>query len=992
MRINFHAPLRQKLLMSISVAAVVAPFSGAIAQDEGVDEIVVTVERREQSLQDYAGTAAQISGEDLKSLGIANMTDLDGAIPGLNITNNSGNIEVWIRGVGSSNNTELGDPAAATHMNGVYIPRPAGFGSAFFDIQRVEVNFGPQGTIRGRNAMAGSVDAVAWKPGLGMTDGAIEFGIGSNNEQSMQGALNLALTDNSAARFAFYSQSNDSLYTNLSPNPDDISVTRSVKGGAERNTGRLDNRSKYELGEARDSEAFRLSYYIEPIDNLDVTLVYDDIASEDSGYTGTNYTNPIYNVANPFDLDGRRVLSAFGRKPSDDVDHWGIKLEANYSTEFGDFQWISSHREMENNREATNPMTPVFQGVSVAGNDYELTEVYDNFSYYDLSASSESKVNEIRFTSNEVSSFGLPLTWTAGLFHFTEDQRTFLGTVNDRVEFYNEGPTPSYSEFNNWTESESTAVYIDGTYDISNDKRVSAGYRFSDEEKQRFGIAAEVGWQLGNINFADSSPWTNWGAGGRIGSAGFELAKFDRSIYIPDADESGTIDQAEWHAFFFDGVASWGENDTINHTFAAGPLGGNWGANPSQAVQDAVAAGYQVGLCVVTTAGRADTASNLSANGLVDDYCLEDGQFGYSSDASYNWLQHSYAEYNDTTFAVQNGRTEFDYSDWRIRYEQDLDEDWLVYGLVATGHKAGGFNDNLPTGTETEVLEGAYFAVAPTQFDANTQSPTYDAESVTYYELGSKREFELNSFPVTLNASVFHYDYQDYVVTTVMPFSSILTALGVDTNGVSGTDLGKIVTFNFNAAEAAISGLHLSTAFDLPYGLNVNVDGVFMDTELTMGQEIVDSRYQFSPENPTMRNLDGNELPRSPDIQFKLELSQSLSNSLGTFDWITSFGYKSEAYSTIYNANSYGESHMYGNNGYTAAQNAQRLDGTFGDYWTIDVGFGFSPAGFDNFKLEGFVKNVTDEHESVYSLITGSDHLRWFNSPRTAGLRLRVFY
>ena len=123
------------------------------------------------------------------------MTDLDGAIPGLNITNNSGNIEVWIRGVGSSNNTELGDPAAATHMNGVYIPRPAGFGSAFFDIQRVEVNFGPQGTIRGRNAMAGSVDAVAFKPGLGMTDGMVEVGMGSNNEQTAQGVVNLALTD-----------------------------------------------------------------------------------------------------------------------------------------------------------------------------------------------------------------------------------------------------------------------------------------------------------------------------------------------------------------------------------------------------------------------------------------------------------------------------------------------------------------------------------------------------------------------------------------------------------------------------------------------------------------------------------------------------------------------------------------------------------------------------------------------------------------------------
>ena len=344
MRIKRYASMRRKLLTSISALAMAAPISGALAQDDAVDEIIVTVERQEQSLQDYAGTAAQISGDDLKKLGIANMTDLDGAIPGLNITNNSGNIEVWIRGVGSSNNTELGDPAAATHMNGVYIPRPAGFGSAFFDIQRVEVNFGPQGTIRGRNAMAGSVDAVAFKPGLGMTDGMVEVGMGSNNEQTAQGVVNLALTDNSAARFAFYTQSNDSLYTNLSPDPDSISIVQSDKNGVLRDTGRLDNRNKYELGEARDSEAVRLSYYVEPSDNLDVTLVFDNIEANDTGYTGTNYTNPIYNLANPYDLDGRRVLSSYGRQPSDDVDHWGIKLELNYSFDFGDLQWISSHK------------------------------------------------------------------------------------------------------------------------------------------------------------------------------------------------------------------------------------------------------------------------------------------------------------------------------------------------------------------------------------------------------------------------------------------------------------------------------------------------------------------------------------------------------------------------------------------------------------------------------------------------------------------------
>ena len=68
------------------------------------------------------------------------------------------------------------------------MPRPAGFGSAFFDIE-FEVNFGPQGTLRGRQSMAGSVDVIAWKPGIGATDGMLEVGVGKNNEKTAEGVL-----------------------------------------------------------------------------------------------------------------------------------------------------------------------------------------------------------------------------------------------------------------------------------------------------------------------------------------------------------------------------------------------------------------------------------------------------------------------------------------------------------------------------------------------------------------------------------------------------------------------------------------------------------------------------------------------------------------------------------------------------------------------------------------------------------------------------------
>ena len=126
-------------------------------------------------------------------------------------------MEVWIRGVGSSNNTELGDPAAATHLDGVYLPRTAGIGSAFFDIGRVEVNVGPQGTLRGRNATAGSVNIIPWRPGIGRRELALEVETGDYESRVYRGTVNLPLGDNAAVRLAGYSLQHDSYYNDVGP-------------------------------------------------------------------------------------------------------------------------------------------------------------------------------------------------------------------------------------------------------------------------------------------------------------------------------------------------------------------------------------------------------------------------------------------------------------------------------------------------------------------------------------------------------------------------------------------------------------------------------------------------------------------------------------------------------------------------------------------------------------------------------------------------------
>ncbi len=307
------------LPMAMFSTAAMAQVDESDNGQDDVEEIIVTVERRAQSLQSYAGTATALSGEDIKLLGLQNINDLDGKIPGVSIANNNGNIEIFIRGVGSSNNTELGDPAAATHLNGVYVPRPSGFGAAFFDIQRVEVNVGPQGTLRGRNATAGSVDIIPWGPGLGVWDANVEASYGNFNEYRVEGVINAPITDNSALRVSAFKLEHDSRLENVTPDSSELGL--SIPTSEDEGVG---------VAEASDDFGIRAAYLIKPTDRLTFTITGDYIEQKGTGFTGVNFANPLGNGIDPSDIDDPREVFGRAFTPDEDTEHWGVKGHLEY--------------------------------------------------------------------------------------------------------------------------------------------------------------------------------------------------------------------------------------------------------------------------------------------------------------------------------------------------------------------------------------------------------------------------------------------------------------------------------------------------------------------------------------------------------------------------------------------------------------------------------------------------------------------------------------
>lgn len=922
------------LLASTALAPV------ALAQDADTtdspayrDEIIVTVERKEQGLQDYAGTAAALSGEQIKALGLQNINALDGKIPGVSIANNQGNIEVYIRGVGSSNNTELGDPAAATHLNDVYVPRPSGFGAAFFDIERVEVNIGPQGTLRGRNATAGSVNIIPWAPGIGVFDAGVEASYGNFNEYTVEGFVNVPVTDNSAFRVAAFRREHDSRLINVTPDSADLGL--SVPTSEAEGIG---------VAEAADDFGIRAAYLIEPTDRLRFTVTGDYIQQKGTGYTGVNFANPLGNDIDPDTIDEPRRVFGRAFTPDEDTEHWGVKGHLEYEGDWFNIEYIGSFRDLVYDYEFVTPAGPEYPGVLDTFMPFEST--FDNFSRVRFITDSESMVHELRFFGNAFDR----LDWTLGGFYFSEDQRTFLGTTGDRNAFF------TGVEFNQRTDTESYSFYGDATYEFADGWRLTGGVRYTDDQKERFGVNARYQFIIGGAGF-DCCFSTGHG------TEGFEFAALERTIFNPDFDESGDLSPDETLAFFFDGVKTFGARDGLDDIFANGIVPGDAPPEDHPLCEGFLFAGTGFG-------------GNVGCP-------VANGQEPFFDDALDGRI--SFAVLGANSIALQNGSLNNSFVDWRVRLERDLTEDHLLYALVSTGNKSGGFNDNI-AGTEGLGF-GSPATGAPTAFDTDTLAPTYGPEQLTLFELGSKNEFNIgDDIRATVNLSAFYYDYDDLQLTTLTSVAQVLDFTGIDVplEVIEDGNLGgQVVAFTFNAADAEIYGAQFEGSLSFPGDINWNATMLWLpEANIKNSIEIQDSRFQadVDADNAVNRSIDGNRLIRTPKYQLNTSLSKAVTTGFGQFDGVVSLGYRSSQNMDIFNGIDFSN----------PDDPARRLDDRVRGYVTLDVGVGYSHGDEGKWRIEGYVNNLTDIERPQAIIITQFDNTRFFNTPRLYGVRVRA--
>lgn len=169
----------------------------------GITDIVVTAERRTSSVQRTSIPMEVLGSDALKSAGVAQATDLTRLTAGVQIGAVGPTPQVYIRGVGDFGSTAVSNPAVAFNIDGVYVARTQSISGNFYDVQRVEILKGPQGTLYGRNASGGAVNVITNRPDMNGISANLGFEVGSYSQISADGAINLPVASNLALRLAY---------------------------------------------------------------------------------------------------------------------------------------------------------------------------------------------------------------------------------------------------------------------------------------------------------------------------------------------------------------------------------------------------------------------------------------------------------------------------------------------------------------------------------------------------------------------------------------------------------------------------------------------------------------------------------------------------------------------------------------------------------------------------------------------------------------------
>ncbi len=453
---------QSKISKFFMAAAATSSACGAAASDTLVlEEVVVTAQKRQESVQEIPLAVTSMSGDDLAQTGIDNILDLQSMAPSLQISIAAGIPRVYIRGIGLTSFAMGGEPSVAFHVDGAVISRPSAQISSFFDVERIEVLRGPQGSLYGRNATGGSINVHTRRP-TEETEGYAEFTAGDYNLLEFEGAVSGTLVDeNILGRLALKTEKRDGFGENL-----------------------LDGN---DLDDA-DSKSARLGFSYIGSDDFDAFLSLTHFESDAAGdFHNLGQANPL--ITPPEIAMGGQIAPNI-RDSNSEVDIGG---DSEIDSATLELQWqLSDNISLKS-------LSNFFDFTRNARTDLNGTPVqfFGNF----------------QFESSEHYSEELQLTWDGdnhsslfGLYYFEED-------IDASITI--EGPPP-YTEilnrpfirFAGQLESESYAAFWNTSWKLNDLWSITTGLRYSKDTKQDTGSTTTPPGAV--IPIAREETWDDW--------------------------------------------------------------------------------------------------------------------------------------------------------------------------------------------------------------------------------------------------------------------------------------------------------------------------------------------------------------------------------------------------------------------------------------------------------------------------------------------------
>ena len=468
--------MRRALLLATTVLSVLA--TPALAQtpaENGAGEIVVTAQRREERLRDVPSSVAVIKGDALAAVqaGGSDIRGLASRIPSLNVESSFGRTfpRFYIRGLGNTDFDLNASQPVSLVYDDVVLENPILKGFPIFDLQRVEVLRGPQGTLFGRNTPAGIVKFDSVRPG-GAPGGYVKVSVGSYGSTSFEGAVGGDLSDKVAVRASALYQHRNNWVRNLAQGNaktlegyDDVAARFQLQYKDEAFTARLTGQVRTEDGTAR---LFRANLFAKGSNAL-----------VGVGGKGTPF------LRNQVNTDGVNFqkLNNYNLGLTMDLDLGGATLTSVTSWWKGD---LRSRGDIDGGNTTVAPLSPTF--IPFPAQSQDDVPGLDQFS------------QELRIASNGSGA----LSYQAGLFYFNE--------VVKIDSFDYTGPRSFIADVtvNQRQKSDAYGAFASLTYALSDQFKVTGGIRYNKDKRdysnKRAGFFGAIGTGAAKVD-EDNVTW-----------------------------------------------------------------------------------------------------------------------------------------------------------------------------------------------------------------------------------------------------------------------------------------------------------------------------------------------------------------------------------------------------------------------------------------------------------------------------------------------------